>query len=277
LSNAGKAGNVRTAVVGHVEWVRFAKVDRTPKPGEIIHALESWVEPAGGGAVAATELLRLAGNCDFFVAVGNDDTGRVAREGLEELGLEVHSAVRDEPQRLAFTYLEPSGERTITLVGEKLHPYGSDPLPWDELAQVDAVYFTAGDVEALRAARQARVVVATARELPTLVEAGVELDALVHSGTDPEETYEQGQIEPEPKLVVTTRGRGGGSYTAGGRQGSYEAASLPGPVADAYGAGDCFAAGLAFALARVDGVEEALAFASARGAEAMTRRGATGN
>ncbi len=115
---------MRTAVVGHVEWIRFAAVERLPKPGEIIHALESWLEPAGGGAVAAAELLRLAGNCDFFVAVGNDETGREAREGLEEVGLRVHAAVRAEPQRIGFTYLEENGERTITLVGEKLHPHG---------------------------------------------------------------------------------------------------------------------------------------------------------
>ena len=268
---------MRTAVVGHVEWVRFATVERLPKPGEIIHAQESWLEPAGGGAVAATELLRLAGNCDFFVAVGNDETGREAREALEEVGLRVHVAVRDEPQRLGFTYLEANGERTITLIGEKLHPFGGDALPWGELAQIDAVYFSAGDGDALRAARQARVLVATARELPTLVDAGVELDALVHSSTDPEETYEPGQIEPEPNLVVTTRGRKGGSYRAGGREGSFDAAPLPGLVADAYGAGDCFAAGLAFALARGDSVEDALAFASACGAEAMTRRGVAGN
>lgn len=267
---------MRTAVVGHVEWVRFATVERLPRPGEIIHALESWIEPAGGGAVAATELLRLAGNCDFFVAVGIDETGQAARAALEGLGLRVHAAVRDEPQRLGFTYLEPSGERTITLVGEKLHPYRSDPLPWDELAEVDAVYFSAGDAEALRAARQARILVATTRELPTLAGAGIELDALVHSGTDPDEVYEPGQIEPEPKLVVTTRGREGGSFRARGRKGSYEGARLPGQVKDAYGAGDCFAAGLAFALARGDGVEEALAFASRRGAEAMTRRGMSG-
>ena len=264
---------MRTAVVGHVEWIRFAAVERLPKPGEIIHALESWLEPAGGGAVAAAELLRLAGNCDFFVAVGNDETGREAREGLEEVGLRVHAAVRDEPQRIGFTYLEESGERTITLVGEKLHPHGKDPLPWNQLAQIDAVYFTAGDTDALRAARQARVLVATARELPTLAGAGVQLDALVHSATDPEETYEPGQIDPEPKLVVTTRGREGGSFRAGSRVGSFDAAPLPGQVRDAYGAGDCFAAGLAFALARGDSVEEALAFASGRGAEAMTRRG----
>ena len=268
---------MRTAVVGHVEWIRFATVERLPKPGEIIHAQESWLEPAGGGAVAAAELLRLAGNCDFFVAVGDDDTGQAAREALQALGLRVHVAVRDEPQRLGFTYLESNGERTITLMGEKLHPYGNDALPWGELAQIDAVYFSAGDGDALRAARQARVLVATARELPTLADAGVELDALVHSSTDPEETYEPGQIEPEPKHVVTTRGPEGGIYRAGGQKGSFDAAPLSGPVADAYGAGDCFAAGLAFALARGDGVEEALAYASARGAEAMTRRGVAGN
>jgi ribokinase len=276
LSNAGRAGIVRTAVVGHVEWVRFATVERLPKPGEIIDALESWVEPAGGGAVAATELMRLAGSCDFFAAVGNDETGRDARTGLEQLGLRVHAAVRDEPQRLAFTYLDADGERTITLVGEKLHPYGSDPLPWDELARIDAVYFTAGDAGALEAARQARVLVATARELPTLVESGVELDALVHSATDPEETYERGQIEPEPKLVVATNGREGGTFWAGGRPGSFAAADLPGPVVDAYGAGDSFAAGLAFALAGGDDVEAALAFASRCGAAALTRRGGVG-
>jgi ribokinase len=267
---------VRTAVVGHVEWVRFATVERVPEPGEIIHARESWLEPAGGGTVAAAQLLQLAGNCDFFVAVGDDETGQAALIRLGELGLGVHAAVRDEPQRLAFTYLDAQGERTITLVGEKLHPYGSDPLPWDELAQADAVYFSAGDADALRAARQARVLVATARELPTLVEAGVELDALVHSAADREERYEPGQIEPEPRLVVATRGREGGTFTAREESGTYAAAELPGPVADAYGAGDCFAAGLAFALAQGDAPQSALAFAARCGAAAMTSRGATG-
>jgi ribokinase len=267
---------VRVAVVGHVEWVRFAAVERMPVPGEITTAREHWIEAAGGGAVAAMELRELAGACDFFTAVGSDDAGRQALERLLASGLSVHHAVRDEPQRLAFTFLDDQGERTITLLGAKLHPYGSDPLPWSELADVDAVYFCAGDADALRAARQARVLVATARELPTLQAGGVELDALVHSGTDLAERYEPGQLDPPPKLVVTTMGREGGKYVAGDRQGLYAAAELPGPLRDAYGAGDSFATGLAFALARGDGVEQALAFAAARGAKAMTVRGAYG-
>jgi ribokinase len=267
---------VRAAVVGHVEWARFAAVERMPVPGEIITAREHWIEAAGGGAVAAMELHELAGACAFFTAVGNDDAGRLALERLLASAVSVHHAVRDEPQRLAFTFLDDHGERTITLLGAKLHPHGSDPLPWSELADVDAVYFCAGNADALRAARQARVLVATARELPTLQAGGVELDALVHSGSDLAERYEPGQLDPPPKLVVTTMGREGGKFVAGEREGAYSAAELPGPLADAYGAGDSFAAGLAFALAGGDGVEDALSFAAARGAAAMTVRGAYG-
>ena len=31
---------MRVAVVGHVEWIEFARVERVPAPGEIVHALE---------------------------------------------------------------------------------------------------------------------------------------------------------------------------------------------------------------------------------------------
>lgn len=267
---------MRAAVVGHVEWVRFARVDRVPEPGAIVTATESWEEPAGGGADAAGELVRLGADVAFFVAVGNDAVGERAREALDTLGCRVHSATRDEPQRLAFTYLEESGERTITLVGSKLHPHGADPLPWDELAEIDAVYFCAGDADALRAARRARVVVATARELPTLIEAGVPIDALVRSGSDPSEAYEPGSLDPEPALIVSTLGHEGGSFVAGAEQGVFAAAELPGRVVDTYGAGDSFAAGLTFALGRGDDPEAALAFAASRGAVALTRRGAHG-
>lgn len=267
---------MRTAVVGHVEWVRFATVERLPAQGEIITASDTWSEAAGGGAVAAVRLRELVGECDFFVAVGSDWAGGRAREALKLLGLHVCSATRDEPQRRGFTYVDDEGERTITLLGPKLHPFGVDPLPWDELADVDAVYFTAGDVEALQAARRARVLVATARELPTLQAAGVELDALVHSGSDGAEGYEAGGLDPAPKVVVTTMGREGGRYVAADRAGHYAAADLPGPLADAYGAGDSFAAGLTYALGRGDDVETALAVASETAARAMTIRGAYG-
>ena len=265
---------MKLAVVGHVEWVEFARVERVPSAGDIVHAIEMWDEPAGGGAVSAVELARLNGQAAFFTALGDDDLGRRARRGLERLGVTVRAAHLPEPQRRAFVHVDADGERTITVLGDKLVPKANvHRLPWDELAEADGVYFVSGDVDALRASRRARVVVATARELPTLRDSGVELDALVASGTDQGERYAPGELDPAPRLVVTTAGALGGWAQPGG---PYRAAPLPGPLQDSYGCGDSFAAGLTLALAQGLPHEDALAFAARCGAAALTRRGAHG-
>ncbi|HEX7255076.1 MAG TPA: PfkB family carbohydrate kinase [Gaiellaceae bacterium] len=268
---------MKAAVVGHVEWVDFVPVERVPQAGEIFTTVDHWSEPAGGGAVSAGELVRLGAETTFFTAVGDDELGRRAEEALRALGLRLEVAVKDAPQRRALTYLDARGERTITVLGDKLHPLASDPLAWDELDSTDAVYFTSGDVGALREARRAGILVATARELPTLRPAGVQLDALVHSARDPAERYQPGDIDPAPRLVATTEGAAGGRYVVDGEEGRWEAAPLPGPLQDVYGAGDSFAAALAFALADDRTPQEAVDFAALSAARAMTRRGAFGN
>src|SRR5437762_8080382 len=122
---------MRTAVVGHVEWVEFADVARVPAAGEIVNARRSWSEPAGGG-VAAVQLARLAGNCSLYTALGDDELGARSREGLERLGVRVLAATRSgKPTRRAFTFVDDAGERTITVIGERLHPERADALPWD--------------------------------------------------------------------------------------------------------------------------------------------------
>ena len=266
---------MRVAVVGHVEWIEFARVERVPLPGEIVHAGEGWEEPGGGGAVAAVQLARLAGDALFFTALGDDDTGRRAHEELERLGVRVAVAWRAEPQRRAFVHVDSAGERTITVIGERLGPRGSDPLPWHELAQMDAVYFTAGDAGAVRAARSAGTLVATARAIDVLAEAEVRLDALVSSSRDAGERYEPGALNPPPLLVARTAGAEGGAFeTADGRSGRWPPVPVPGPPRDAYGAGDCFAAGLTLGLGDGRSVEDALHLGARCGAAAMTGRGA---
>jgi ribokinase len=265
---------MRAAVVGHVEWVDFARVERVPAPGEIAHAREAWEEAAGGGAVAAVQLARLGAETTFFTALGDDDRGRAAVDQLSARGVRVHAAWRPPPQRRAFTFLDEGAERTITVIGERHVPHGDDRLPWDELDGVDAVYFTGGDGEALAAARRARVLVATPRARAPLADAGVQLDALVHSGSDPGESYRPGDVDPPPRLVVATLGAQGGHWTgAEGRTGSFEAAPLPGEPVDAYGCGDSFAAGLAFGLGRGGRLEEALDLATRCGAACLTGKG----
>ena len=181
---------------------------------------------------------------------------------------------RPEPQRRAVTFVDGSGERTITVIGQRLEPRASDPLPWDELARADAVYVCAADPAALVLARQARVVVATARIMQALAEAGIELDALVGSAEDPSERYRDGDLDPSPRLVVRTEGASGGAYwERGGTVSRYPAEVAPGPVVDAYGCGDSFAAGLAYALADGRGTDEAIGFAARCGAAVLTGRG----
>ena len=238
-----------------------------PKPGETI------VVAAASGPVGSLvgQLARLAGSCLFFTALGSDSLGRRSRAELTQLGIEVRAIPQPEPTRRAFTFVDETGERTITVLAEKLRPRGGDSrLPWRELAGLDAVFFVSGDAEALRHARLARLLVATARELPTLREAGVQLDALVGSGEDDGEAYRPGELDPPPRLVVTTSGALGGWVQPGG---PFRPAPLPGPIVDTYGCGDSFAAGLAFALGRGDAVEDAVALAARCGAAVMTGRG----
>lgn len=264
-------------MIGHVEWVEFARVPRVPVPGEIVHASENWAEPAGGGGVAAVQLRKLAGEAMLFTALGDDDLGHRAVEGLRALGVRVEAAFRDVPQRRAFTFVDDAGERTITTIGERLDPSAADPLPWAELAEVDGVYFTAGDRGALREGRRAGALVATTRVLGRLAEAGVRLDAVVGSGVDGSERYDPDALEPPPGLVVLTRGAAGGTYRADGEAlKAFTAALLPGPVVDAYGCGDSFAAGLTFGLASGLPAAEAVALAARCGAHCLTGRGPYG-
>ncbi len=263
---------MRVAVVGHVEWVQFARVARVPAPGEIVHAFETWEAAGGGGAVAAVVLARLAGAAEFLTALGDDGFGHRAAEELGAHGIDVHVAWRSEPQRRGFVFVDDDHERTITVMGRRPVPHAADPLPWDSLGDVDAVYFTGGDTGALRAARAARVLVATPRARQAFEGAGVELDALVHSGSDAGEAYRPG--DPAPKLVVTTRGGKGGEYEAAdGRTGTWAAAPLPGPPVDSYGAGDSFAAALTYALGKGVDIDAALAEAAGSGAAALASRG----
>jgi ribokinase len=244
-----RLASLRLAVVGHVEWAEFLEVPHLPAPGEITHVTERWEAAAGGGAVAAVQLARLAGRATFLTALGDDALGHRAADELGRLGVDVRAAFRsDQPQRRVIVHLESNGERTITVIGDRMGPRGDDPLGWDDV-DFDAVYFTAGDVGALRAARRATVLTATARALATLREANVQLDALVHSRLDEGERYEDGDLDPAPRLVVSTERNAGGRWASqDGRKGRYDAIEPPGPVRDTYGCGDAFAGGLTAGL-----------------------------
>jgi ribokinase len=261
----------RVAVVGHVEWVDFAVVPRLPHPGEILHVPEFWAEAAGGGAVAAVQMVKLTGGALFLTALAGDDLGRRTETQLAGQGVTVHAAPREGSQRRAFTYLTDDGERTITVLGERLVPHSGDPLPWEVLDDVGGIYVTGGDAAALHECRRARVIVATPRADRALRESGVAVDVLVHSGRDPGELPDE--LEPPPHTIVTTLGARGGHWEGAAGSGEWQAQPLPGPVVDEYGAGDSFAAGLTTGLAAGMPIAQAVELGARCGAANMTGRG----
>jgi hypothetical protein len=51
--------------------------------------------------------------------------------------------------------VDEGAERTITVLGEKLVPSGTDgTLPWERLRHADGAYFVSGDAQAVHAARE---------------------------------------------------------------------------------------------------------------------------
>ncbi len=295
----------KVAVVGHVEWVQFARVAHVPCAGEVIHARDPFEEPAGGGAVAAVQLARLAGAAVLVTALGDDDYGRRSATRLSELGVNVCASFVDAPTRRAVTLVDAVGERTITTFGPRLEPLAGDPLAGGPLASdqlagdppggtafggdplagdrgvvgdaldgFDAVYVTAGDEGALRAARAAARVLVASPRARSAVGHGVPLDALVMSGDDEIELRAAACAQEEAELVVWTEGERGGRYRRrGGETGRWAAAPPLGEPADSYGCGDSFAAGLTYGLGTGLALANALALAARCGAVCLTGRG----
>lgn len=260
------------AVVGHTEWVEFLRVPHLPKPGQILHADGLLAQPAGGGAVAAVQLARLVGSAHFITALGRDTLGKQALDQLQQFGLTVSVVWRDQPTRRAITYIDHDGERSITVVGERLSPQASDPLPWESLQHCDGVYVTATDEAGLRLARQAAVLTTTPRTgLEVIERSGVQLDALIGSGLDPSEHVPDGALSRSPLLRIATEGAKGGWSEPGGRF-----AALPKglPQGDTYGAGDCFAAGVTAGLALGQAASDAIALGCRCGAHCIDGVGA---
>jgi len=263
------------AVVGHIEWGTFFRVAHLPTVGESVYAKESWQEVCGGGSVAALQAAALNGTCTFFTAIGSDEASKRSVEQLESNGVKVYATVHDELQTKSYIHIDDNRDRTITVV-ERFKPTGTDSaLPWEKLAEMDAVYFVSGDERALTLARQAKIVVSTARVSALLNAVGVPIDVVVTSVKDNLEVYKDGDISPRPGAVVTTNGVHGGRVDD---DTTYSAEVVPPEkIVDFYGCGDSFAAGLTYGLGMGYALPEALQVAAHAGAMAAQRRGAFGN
>ncbi len=260
---------MRIAVIGHVEHVTIDRIEALPAAGDILHLDAPVVIPGGGGGVAFFQMANSPGEIHLFTAFGDDEAGDAVAERVAATGAKIHAVRRRAPHTRDIALITPDGERTIIVVGEPLHPRHDDDLPWEILASCDAVYFTAQDPDVLRAARQAKVLVATARRKEAIAGSGVKLDVIVGSANDPREAAVLSDYAMPPDTLVMTDGaRGGSIETAGGRI-RFAGAMAPEHVVGAYGAGDSFAAALTWYVASGLPIADACTRASAHGAAVL--------
>ena len=214
--DVGSAG-VRVGIVGHVEWVDFAVVDARPRARRHRpRRARTSPRPAAAAASPRCSCGASPARPSFFTALGDDATGeRVGRELRERHGVEVHAAARPGPHPRAFTHLDARHERTITVLGAPAAPALDDPLPWERCAQLDGIYVTAADPGALRAARAARVLVATprdghgARRAPACAST-----CSSPAPATPGERRDAARARPAPRLTLLTDGARGGTWAA---------------------------------------------------------------
>ena len=257
-------GNLKFAVIGHIEWMNFIKVDQLPKAGLISHSKKSLECPAGGGTVIAKRLRELTNSeVHFFTALGNDFYGDQCLNILKNMGIKLHVAWRDKPTRKGFSIVDSDGERSITIIGDRIAPTNKDNLDWSILKDMDGIFITAADKEIFKKARSTNTLCATPRVgLNIINESGIFLDGLIGSNLDPGEVFSLNELRITPKFVIKTEGENGGIVFPGGR---YKAFDNNKNKVDSYGCGDSFAAGILFGLSSGWDIEESLNIAKILG------------
>ena len=259
-----KKGNLKFAVIGHIEWMHFIKVDQLPKPGLIIHSRKSLECPAGGGTVIAKKLKELTNSeVHFFTALGHDFYGNQCLNILAKMGIELHVAWRDKPTRKGFSIIDSDGERSITIIGDRLAPTNKDNLDWTILKDMDGIFITAADKEIFKKSRIAKTLCTTPRVgLNIINESGIFLDGLISSNLDPGEVFSLNELIFKPRFIIKTEGENGGIVFPGGR---YKAIKNKKNKVDSYGCGDSFAAGILYGLTSSWDIEESLNLAKIMG------------
>jgi len=259
--------NLKLAVIGHVEWVTFLKVDQLPLAGQISHAKDCFEEAAGGAAVAAVQIAKLInGPVDLITSLGKDNYGEKCYERLTKLGLNLKVAWREKPTRKGISLISKDGERAITVIGERLSPTHIDKLEWNILKKMDGIFITASDSEIFKMARSASILCTTPRVgLNTINQSNVLLDGLIGSNLDPGEVFSFSDLSLKPKYTIKTEGDKGGIIFPGGR---YKALKNKKLKVDSYGCGDSFAAGILYGMASKWDIDKSLNLAKIIGRDA---------
>jgi sugar/nucleoside kinase (ribokinase family) len=263
----------RIAALGVAGWDRMIVLDRYPAPGEQANVLAEYDGPGGTTANAAAALARLGASVSLRAVTGDDDPGQRTRQSLECAGVAVGglTAVAGQPTNTAIVLVsqEPPDRTFLWKQGASLAR--GDRIDIAALFSHDLVYLDVYDMPLRRflldlpahsipATRLLGSLTSITRNLPpdafdllmrhdTAVGDASELIAIT-GATDLDHAIAcvRSRMRGENlRAVVLSLGAAGSlAFTADELR---RAPAFRASVVDTTGAGDAFAAGIAFGMA----------------------------
>jgi ribokinase len=288
--------NKKIVVVGSSNTDMVVRTSAIPRPGETVIGGQFMMNPGGKGANQAVAASRLGGNVTFVARIGNDVFGDRSMDNYREAGIDTGSVFRDNdrPSGVALICVDDQAENSIVVspganAGLSVQDIESIKTRLEEaeylLLQLEIPLDTVA--HAIRLAAQAGVKVilnpAPATPLPegllqriylitpNKTEAEQLTGIAIHCPDDAKRAAEHLIAQGVENVIITLGSAGAVIRDAAGF--SMQAAQ-PVQAVDTTAAGDVFNGALCVAFAEGKSLREAVRFASAAAAIAVTRVGA---
>lgn len=285
--------NQTIVVVASVNMDLVVTVPRQPAPGETILGDSYATYPGGKGANQAVAAARAGGDVKLLGLIGEDAFGAELRSTLKASGVDTSKlGMVPGPSGIALITVDAQGENRIVVSSGANGCFTPDHLPIEVLStaavvllQLEIPLRTVQFVIEITAARGIPVVLnpAPAQPLPDKLLQSVdylitnETEATLLSGVSIEsedDALRAAQVlrQRGVQTAIATLGSAGVVWSSPKREGHLPAHSVE--VVDTTAAGDAFCGAFATCLAQGAALEDALQFANAAGAIAVTRPGA---
>lgn len=275
--------------VGHAALDRVYRVASLPRGAGKIRAIEH-IESGGGiAANAAAAIAKLGGKVELWSRVGDDDSGRLIRNGLKSAGVDVRYVQTFEEGRSsnAVVIVDDAGERLVVGARDVNMPNGTSWLPVERVQGASLVLADLRWVEAVRVvferARRAGVPTMldadlggreSLNEILTLTDYAIFSHAALDEflpGMDRRQQLDRIMLMG-PRHAGVTLGQEG--YLWRDTFGGGAAPGFEVPVADTTGAGDAFHGAFALMLGEQRSIQECARIANATAALKCRRLGA---
>lgn len=290
-------GTAKLVVIGSINADHILNVKQFPQPGETVKGDSYQVAFGGKGANQAVAAGRSGADITFIACVGDDDIGESIKKqlSLDNIKTECIDAIKDETTGVALIYVNQQGENTIgihaganaQLTEERLMRYQQKIVEADALLmQLESPIETVQMAAEIAKKNNTKVILnpAPAQSLPDSLLALI--DIITPNETEAEhltgitvnddngaQAAAQALHRKGISKVMITLGARGVWYSEKGAQGKIIAGFRVKAV-DTIAAGDTFNGAYVTALLEGKADEEAIVFAHAAAAIAVTRPGA---